>query len=351
MNKTIKNTLSGALLCAVLIAAMAATTVLLASCTETDMDINKLKSEPKMVVYCFPQTESDTTCITLMRSVAVTDPQINSLDGLSADSLLLPGAHVTFRQNGVERTVKYAEESTLSVPKGCYYVVGDIAEGDQIEIEASAAGLPSVSAKTTVPVAQPVKRVRKTTVIHDQEEYIQLLVDVDGAAMRGGYYAVTVSFAGRVSDIDIAGNEYESDIDERKTIYTDDEPLLSPTPTDQDLFDFDIYFHNDFYIFNGSNITSDSYTMKLNIYDYWDSGLEQSGFTIKDPRYTVRLYRVDPILYKFLKSVNDMESNDLAKWGLAPVLPTFSNINGGVGVLGGCSVAQKSVLTDGEPYD
>jgi len=344
MNKNIKRILSGILLCGAIIAAMAVTSMLLVSCSETDMDITKIEQQPQIVVYCFPCSERDTTCITLLRSVPITKSEMNNPYGIEADSLRLHNADVSFMQNGVAKEVKYAAEETGTVPAGCYYVVGKIATGDKIELKAAADGLQSVSAETVIPPLQPIKSIRVTTAVHDQTEYKQLLVDVDGAKMSGGYYAVTVSIAGHLTAESIDGTAEERDFDLRIAVNTEDEPLIAPSQTDTDLFSFEHYFHNDFYIFNGSNITTDSYTLRLNVNTWWTPSWEyDTNYTVANARYVVHLYRIDSPLYKFLKSVNDMESNDLAKYGLAPVLPTHSNISGGTGVLGGCGVEKGEI--------
>lgn len=351
MNKTIINTATRALLCLLIIAAMAATTMLLASCTEEDMDIKKLGAEQKMTLFCFPTTESDTTCISLMRSVPITDNEPETIFGTTTEQLKLSDAHVTFTLNGVEQDVKYATEQTGSVPAGNYYVVCRIAEGDKVEVSAAADGLPAVSSMTTVPVCEGIKSIGSATAVHDLTLYKQLLVELDGASMRGSYYAVTVSAAYTLQGKDNEGNGLTKDYCRRLTADLTDEPLISPMQIDSDLFGYEGSFYDNFYIFNGSNITSDSYTIRLNVYDgqYFDTSEFDSGMII-NPRIEVRLYKIDTALYRFLKSINDLIGNDLPKYGLAPVLPTYSNISNGIGVLGGCGVKKAEVAIQLDDY-
>lgn len=351
MSKNIKNTISGALLCTLIMAMMAATTLLLSSCTYTDMDISKIGAEPKIVLYCFPTPESDTTCITVMRSVPVTEREPGSTYGATAEELRLPDAKVTFLLNGVAQEVKYTAEKTASLAAGSFYVTCHIAEGDKIEVSATAAGLPSVSAETTVPGCHVVKGIRSTTVTHDYTDYRQLLVGIDGAAMRGGYYAVTVSLAYTLTGWNDGTDTVTTAHEYRTNANLTDEPLVSPSEIDIDLFDTEKSFYDSFYIFNGSNITSDSYTLRLNV-DYINSiyAYGYSGWRVKDPRYVIRLYRIDPAMYKFLNSINNMADNHLAEYGLAPVLPTCTNVSGGLGVVGGCGVDKAELPIKLEYY-
>lgn len=351
MNRTIKNTMGGALLCILITAAMAATAFILASC-DTEMDIKKVGAEPKIVLYCFPTPENDTTCITVMRSVPVTEHEPESMYGVKTEELRLPGAKVSFLLNGVEQEVKYAPADTGSVQAGSFYVACRIAEGDRIEVKASADGLPQASAVTTVPAVKAIKGLSKTTVVHDLTQYDQLLLDLDGAAMRGSYYAVTVNKAYTLTGKDYYDTPKTVSHCYRNSVDLTDEPLIAPASSDVDLFGFSNSFYDSFYIFDGNNITSDTYTLRLNVGGMgyvWTDGFK-SG-TIINPRIEVCLYKIDTALYRFLKSINDMNDNDLAKYGLAPILPTYSNVSGGLGVIGGCGVEKAELALHLDQYD
>ena len=43
-------------------------------------------------------------------------------------------------------------------------------------------------------------------------------------------------------------------------------------------------------------------------------------------------------MYKYLKSINDIDNNDLGEYGLAPIHSHYTNIENGIGLLGGCSI-------------
>lgn len=344
MNKTIKSTAAGVLLCSLIMAAMVVTTLLLTSCGDDDMDIKKLNAESKIVLFCFPTPENDTTCITLMRSVPITEHEPESMYGETTEELKIANAKVNFRLNGVEQEVRYAAEQTGSVPAGNYYVVSRIAAGDKIEVRAAADELPQVSSTTTVPICEPIKSIDATTVVHDLIYYKQLLVKLNGASMRGSYYAVTVSMAYTLQGRYENGNDTTISYRTRMEVELSDEPLISPTTNDIDMFGFSSSFYDNFYIFNGNNVTSDNYTLRLNIDNgYYVGNPEVTSGVIIAPRLEVRLYKIDAALYHFLKSINDLDGNDLIEYGLAPVLPTTSNVNNGIGILGGCGVEKVEI--------
>jgi hypothetical protein len=51
-------------------------------------------------------------------------------------------------------------------------------------------------------------------------------------------------------------------------------------------------------------------------------------------------------LYKYLKSINDINNSDLSTYGLALITPTFTNINGGIGVIAGYSEVDSPWIDD-----
>ena len=57
--------------------------------------------------------------------------------------------------------------------------------------------------------------------------------------------------------------------------------------------------------------------------------------------YQLELLRITPEYYNFLRSLNDLENNDLGQAGLSLIRPMQSNIDGGLGLLGGWSVASS----------
>ena len=129
-----------------------------------------------------------------------------------------------------------------------------------------------------------------------------------------------------------------------RSMVTTSEPLINKKSELDDDFGFDEYkYFDDVYIFNDRTINGQTYTMHLEVnsndsywhtYDGWD---RLFGFT-----YNVQLCKVTPEYYRFLKSINDAQSNSWADAGLMQVTPTYSNVKGGFGVVAGFNVCEAS---------
>ena len=55
----------------------------------------------------------------------------------------------------------------------------------------------------------------------------------------------------------------------------------------------------------------------------------------------MQLYHLTPEMYRYVKSINDIDNNDLAQFGLTMLQPTYSNVHGGIGVVGAYSVSES----------
>ena len=78
------------------------------------------------------------------------------------------------------------------------------------------------------------------------------------------------------------------------------------------------------------------YTLHL---DTYSNSYRQSFYSFS---YVVDLYKVTPEYYRFLKSINDAQSNSWADVGLMQVTPTYSNVKGGFGVVAGYNISSVS---------
>lgn len=327
--------------------------VAFASC-EDEMDINVIASKPKITVFCYPSPANDTTVIDISGS----QPIINANANTDNYSSALNNLDIKFSVNGEERIVEYANNAIGSVVQGTYFSVGKISTGDKVTLEASADGFESVASTTIVREAPQILDVRTTTAVHDNTQYKQFLVDIDGRGMAGNYYAVTINVDGEFyktpwyvdeeSGDTIFLDPYHYHYVARQWMDLTDEPLLSDTFDDDMLFDFGSYYYSYFYIFDGNNVTSDNYTMRLNISDNWwrnqiaynPSGSD-GNISNFSGSYVVRLYRIDPAMYKFFRSINELDGNDFAQYGLASFNTTYSNVKNGIGVVGAYNYSEK----------
>lgn len=120
--------------------------LLLAACNDK-LDLDDVRSDERLVLYCMPCAGLDTTLIQLSRSVPVHKRR--------AEPEPLQGVRIVFSVNGEEQPVLRSEKGTPTVPAGCYYVVGQWHEGDAIDLTAEAEDLPPIQAHTVIPSAFP----------------------------------------------------------------------------------------------------------------------------------------------------------------------------------------------------
>lgn len=337
---------------------------LLASCKE-EISMDTLDGSPKLVVYCMP-TVSDTTYIGVSRSVPVT--KYNNTSKLTR----VDNAHIDYTVNGQSIVVEH-------VGKGYYRVVGRQKAGDKIALKVQANGFESVRAATTIPQPVPIDDLdynyvrRYNDLTGRQETFDQITGTFRDDPNSHDHYAVRVKikcyngkatlYKGNFKDWHIYYNEYLRRLKETKcdstrvemkdSIYyypqvsPRSEPLLSPVSGIDENFGFTNNFFGNLYIFDDKAINGKTYTLHLDIdpnnqpimYDK-DGHMLYPNYNFAKA-YQLELLRITPEYYNFLRSLNDLENNDLGQAGLSLIRPMQSNIDGGLGLLGGWSVASS----------
>ena len=280
-----------------------------------DFDLDDISNKEKLVVYCLPST-TGTTYISVTNSMAIG---------------------------------KHAEANKMRAVYG------------------------TATASAVVPESIPVRldRVQKVSLFDEDymstRDYYQLAATFTDPVESKDYYAVTVrakhykgdAYGELVNEngsrtlwIPNDYNDYlywkeqypqaewtceiSDSVVETKTIYTAKEPLLN-TLTDIDTdFGYENSFYGNFYIFNDATINGQTYTLHLNTDSFGYGG----AFNFWH-KYQVVLYRLTPEYYHFLKSLNDVENNDLAQAGFSLVSPTLHNISGGFGLLGASNSSES----------
>ncbi len=355
-----------------------------------DFDIEKLQDTSRLVVYSFP-TEGDTTLVVVARSLPVATSK-GYVEGLSRKPI---DAHVVYKVNGIEQSVKCIQskqeakafsktrdEDGLSRLVGQYYVVGKQKAGDEITIQVSAPGFPDVIASTYIPQKIDVAIANVKMGLKASDGYS--MVDRIEATFRDeasshDFYSVKVRqirkegmavgirqwetgeqdtvYVYNYGDFQACSNEYVWNFDSLAwettdlMLLTEDEPILNKRSKLDDDFGMDYYeYFDNAYVFNDRMINGQSYTLHLDLlshsyynYNGWD---DLYGYT-----YAVDLYKVTPEYYRFLKSVNDAQSNSWADVGLMQVTPTYSNVKGGFGVVAGYHVSESAKFIAPLPSD
>lgn len=299
---------------------------LFTSCTDS-MDINDIQSDSRLVMYCFPSC-GDTTIIQLSRSIPVN----NSTFGAS---VAVNSANISYKINGTQIPVHLHKASdnyqyTDTESSSLYYAIGKHAVGDKIEIQASATDTRSVSSSTTIPSMPIIGKIDTLNLQQGWNRYFMIHMTFTDDANTEDFYAV------RVIERDIDKNDYSAPYDTSlyiSAINTDEEPLLNKlSEVDTDFGFTDNYYHN-FYIFNDKQINGSTYTMHLKINNNNYSNNRSTS-------YKLQFFKLTHEYYKFIKTLNNTNGNDLAEYGFSPVTPIFNNVKSGFGVMGGYNMVE-----------
>lgn len=304
---------------------------LMTSCSY-DFDLKGTDAAEKLVLYCMPDADSDTTLIQLYVSQPVIQQKKESGGKLK-------NACITFSVNGIEQAVRYAETNEPSAPAGCYYVVGQWKEADVIRIRAEADGLPPVYSETVIPASFPLKKV-DMVLKQGIEDKLQFRVTFQNGG-KECYYGVRV--LKKVVYEDYRDPENNSTYVDPLELDLDDEPLLNAMTGLDATLDYSTDFYQYLYIWSNEQILNKEYTLRLNTYYSSDWEADEWGNSLHT-FYKMYFYALSPEFYKYLKSLNDIGNNELGNKGLAPIRSSYTNIENGIGVLGGCQVAETGWL-------
>lgn len=307
------------------ILALIATMICCACSNEVGLD--ELKADPKLVLYCFPNVDNDTTIISLTASRPMYQ---NSKMVSSNDMYGVRDAHITYTVNGEKQTVFFTEEETDLMPPRSYYVIGHHQVGDLVRIEASVEGLPSVQAETVIPDMPFIDEVKQVMIHRDNQNFRQFQVTIADNPNADDFYAIRLEMESCNDSIVTITTT---------TINTDDEPALKAGGSIDDLLDDENTFYGQFYIFNDDTFNDNRYTLHLNVneHDIFHANMEADDATRK---VHVKLYKITPAYFRFIKSINDQTNYELGEYGLAPTSPTFNDVDGGLGVVGGFNMTE-----------
>ena len=353
------------------------------SCRDS-FNIDSLDEQAKLVVSCFP-SEADTTWIEVTYSIPISHGAYASNWD---DYMEVRDAHIIYKVNGVERTIAWKDRIynrwNEPVTHGRYYVTGPHQPGDHVELQVSAEGYESISAETTIPDAAPIvlKGIAETKVYDSYNEesrnVYQLTATFTDPAATTDYYAVRIrckhykahaignlrpeyndgSYEQHIQWPMVDENYYKDVIDgwadiydlhlQLDSIYTNpviltmSEPLLQPLGELDGDFGYDNDYYQNFYIFNDTQINGQTYTLHLNLSRYHDT---QSDYNYLPVQYQVQLFHLVPEFYRYVKSINDLDNNELAQGGFSLLSPTYTNVHNGIGIVGGYCMSQSNWLT------
>ena len=296
------------------------TLCMLTSCGD-NIDIRQ-GEPPKFVIYAFPSA-SDTISIT----ISVTKPAGHNTPALSHATI-----SVTCQTNGKADVIMFADSSNVSgLPVLTYYAIGKHKTGDRVRVSVVPANhqdgidLTKAWGETQIPESPSIDSISMDTIFHKEDDYTRFRVAFH-KTHGVQYYAVRVK-----------GMEYFESVDSvscvSEEIETSLEPLLNGL-TDTELnFGTNNDFYHLMYVFDSSQVTSQAVTLRLCV-------LGQPYTSA----YRVELFSLSPDFYQVLKSINDINNNDIGTHGLAFIQPTYTNISGGYGCVAGYGCVKSAWL-------
>lgn len=356
-----------------IIACLSAIVLLTAACKDS-FDIDQLHEPSKLSICCFPSA-AGITWIEVTHTISIHEGNSPSSD------MIARNAHIVYKVNGKEREVHRATDEqihqTPSIGAARYYVEGPHQPGDHISIDVSEEGYQPVSTETTIPLPVPIEAesLKPVTVYSNYDSefrtFDQLTASFTDPAETRDYYALRVCqmhinghAVGRADpDYDTWGelyyrttyypNSYVNMLEMAekhpeaewtielsdsayvyKKVYNESEPLLNPLSEMDEDFGFDSNYYQYFYIFSDETINGQTYTLHLNLDDI--HSVDGHKFW---KQYRVELYHITPEMFRYLKSINDVDNNELAEGGFSILTPTFSNVRGGIGIVGGYALS------------
>lgn len=303
--------------------------LLIISLTSCSFDLNLETGDvkEKLVLYCFP-LNFDTTAIQLSRSIPV---------GTNKGDTSVRSAKVNFTVNGEEQNIYWNEDSISSLPAQCYYALGKLKKNDVIQIRANIEGLTPINAQTSIPDEFPLKAINLIPV-EESGDNLQIQITFQDNAATKDYYGIRIM----KQEVTIMDDEVDSSL-ESIELDLKDEPLLNKITDLDEIFMLSNGYVNNLYIWNDEKIQGQEYTLHLTTGYQEDFNSEWTGSAYK-AEYKVYLYSFSHDLFKYLDTLNKTNSNNLGNHGFSPVLYQFSNVVGGIGVLGGCQIKETEWL-------
>ena len=327
------------------IIALLVTSLVLSSCKD-EFDISKLNEQGKISLCCFPSTVADTTWIEVTYSMPVVEGNAATNDLVAKNDV-----QIVYTVNGESRQVNKVSEQRQnkrpSIGSARYYVTGRHQPGDHVCITASEEYHKTVKAETVIPQPCHIKAEDLREVVIYSNSYgdflnmWQLSATFTDPAETQDYYAVRLCQMGIGQTYDhMTGAVGLDSTFVYHEISNESEPLLNLLSELDEDFGFKSNYYQNFYIFSDAAINGQTYTLHLNFTD--NQYIVGHDFS---RQFRAELYRITPETYRYLKSINDVDNNELAQIGFSMLVPTYSNVTDGIGIVGGFALSTTEWLS------
>lgn len=292
------------------------------SCTYT-FDLDGADSGQRLFLNCFPDNTGSAVV-----SVYVSQP-VGMKGNIPPDA---SDARIEVTVNGESRAVRTNEGELSGIRTGVRYIEGPFSSGDRIFIHAEKDGI-SVPAEcgTVVPESFPGYSISLRKVSDEDLE-----VRVRYRIGEKGYYGIQI--VERVTFVENGEQVSQSSGFVSPKGVSDTSSEISNTGG----LTYINFSGGPLMIWEDGIFATEGgmgeYSVKIS-YDS-DSGIFAgpeviSGNAVSECEYSLNLYRLSPEAFRYFYAMSSAELNFLPNMGLSPPVLSYSNVNGGYGVLAG----------------
>ncbi len=324
--------------------AFAAAALLLLSSCEIPFSLENT-AEPKIYIQCIPSPDST------VLQIRYAAPAVGNAEE-SVPASFAP--QVSVLVNSVPRAFENEGE-------GRFVSHDSLQEGDEIQVDASSPGLPSASGKTLVPPVPAIADLSFETVEVDTVSVRKVTITLQRAPEEGEYYGLQVRRRTAVLYWDGSFDSVDLFIVPGKLMTALDAGGVDMEDFMQVNFTGGLFpgnyerpmslltakqFEGNRYSFYLDSADTDFWTALSEVdWENYEWGPNPGDEEEKDTRVPlgtatycqVFLYRLSPETYRFAKAVYQSGMDFLANMGLIPANFTYSNVEGGLGVVGALS--------------
>lgn len=312
---------------------------LFSSCMR-EIDLEELRPDPKLVLNCVIQP-GDSIRASLSRTWFYTERYPN---------LTIQYAKMDLYVNGeLKERMKYQPERSEPNTAARYHADYVPKVGDKIRITVEKEGYEPVSAESDLLAPVPIVdfKVMEYTENNDYyySRYYRLMLTFEDIPNQRDYYLVRFEMGQPIYDY--GAGEYTGEYRwEYWSVEYSDEKLFTGHLSALDVimgYDWLSGYYGR--VFNDDLIDGKRYTMNLKTYSTYSSWSFDDEEEIEQPPFRCRanLYTITPAYYHYMLSLLSIEDDSLqesmASAGLSEPIRVFSNVDGGVGIMGGCSLS------------
>lgn len=254
-----------------------------------------------------------------------------------------------------DRQAETAEETEYDNRVKTYRLRSRLQSGDRLRLEAVAEeGRYHATGEVTVP--QPPEAIQVDTFPARIKQYgsydpaRRFRITVHDPAGADNYYRLAIAYTNRFDGTNWAGRDTtiyvhrEAEIINREDVVLTDGRPGSTDPDDADENDvMGNYIENRYNVFNDNRFSGTSYDLRVytDLMEYWYPSDFPDTYT-NNTTITVRLYSLTETGYRYLRTLNTLESDNYDTTLMEPaIIP--GNVQGGLGIVDACIATEAHI--------